>query len=195
MSEYSPAWSLEDLVSRSGVPARTIRYYIAEGLLPGPGARGKSAAYGEDHLLRLLMVRRLVDQRIPLAEIRTMLSPLSLDEVRALLAEEEQRSQMLQQAARSPSPRAYIASLLEQAQSQTSKRVTTSPAGGYGKLSSPPPAKSTIVSHQPSADMNWRRIELAPGLEVHVRSDYLHANPDIVQRIVDQARSEIQRDH
>jgi len=92
------------------------------------------------------MVRRLGEQRIPLAEIRTMLAPLSLDDVRTLLAEEEQRSQMLQQAAKSPSPRAYIASLLEQAQSQSPVRLSSVPDGGYQKLSSSLVAKVLAIS-------------------------------------------------
>ena len=75
------------------MPVRTIRFCfsIAQGLLPGPQGRGKAAAYREEHLLRLQLIRRLSEQRVPLAEIRARVAPLALEEVRALLGEEERR--------------------------------------------------------------------------------------------------------
>ena len=48
--------SIDELARSSELPVRTIRYYVAEGLLPGPGGRGKAATYGEDHLLRLRLI-------------------------------------------------------------------------------------------------------------------------------------------
>ena len=42
--------TLEDLVNISGLPIRTVRFYIQEGLLPGPDSRGKNARYTEEHL-------------------------------------------------------------------------------------------------------------------------------------------------
>src|ERR1700749_2322863 len=81
--------TIEELAERVGVPVRTVRFYITEGLVPGPEGRGKAATYGEDQLLRLRLVRRLSDRRVPLVEIRAILAPLSLDEVRTLLGEEQ----------------------------------------------------------------------------------------------------------
>ena len=52
---------IEELADLVGVPVRTVRYYIAEGLLPGPGTRGKGTVYGEEHLLRLRLIRLLAD--------------------------------------------------------------------------------------------------------------------------------------
>src|SRR5436190_19922923 len=83
---------IEELAERAGVRVRTVRFYIAEGLLPGPGARGRAAAYGEEHLLRLRLIRRLAERHVPLAELRGLLSSLPLDQVRALMGDAHRRA-------------------------------------------------------------------------------------------------------
>ena len=191
MSDRSLSLTMDDLVARSGVPARTIRYYISEGLLAGPGARGKSAAYGEDQLLRLLMIRRLADRRVPLVEIRDMLSSLSPDQMRSLLAEEEQYSQRRQQAIQTQSPRAYIASLLEEARGQSVPGASQPERTPQTFTARFRPATSPDVT----ATSDWQRIELAPGLELHVRTDRAPALDSLVRRIVDTVRETRIRDH
>lgn len=47
------SYGLVELANRSGVPARTIRYYQSVGLLPKPERVGKEAVYAEEHLDRL----------------------------------------------------------------------------------------------------------------------------------------------
>jgi DNA-binding transcriptional MerR regulator len=68
----SPAtqFDLPDLADRAGVSIRTVRYYIQQGLLPKPEARGPGAHYKEEHLDRLLLIKRLQKEHLPLAEIR-----------------------------------------------------------------------------------------------------------------------------
>lgn len=46
-------FTLSELAEQSGVPARTIRFYISRGLLTGPAGAGRSAAYTREHLERL----------------------------------------------------------------------------------------------------------------------------------------------
>ncbi|ONM46423.1 MerR family transcriptional regulator [Nocardia donostiensis] len=48
-----PRYSRTQLAERSGVPARTIRYYHSLGLLPKPGRAGKAVVYDDQHLERL----------------------------------------------------------------------------------------------------------------------------------------------
>src|SRR5438876_4354488 len=107
-----PLMSIEELAARAGVRVRTVRFYVAEGLLPGPGARGRAAAYGEEHLLRLRLIRRLAERHVPLAEIRARLAYLSLDEMRALLAEEDRRAVILATAAGAEAASDYVGALL-----------------------------------------------------------------------------------
>jgi len=114
MREQGQKLTVEMLAESVGVSVRTVRFYITRGLIPGPGARGKSATYGEEHLLKLRLVRRLSEQRVPLTDIREQMSGLSLEEVRSLLDEEIQRDEELQQAM---SPEAYVSELLNRARS------------------------------------------------------------------------------
>ncbi|HEV7216840.1 MAG TPA: MerR family transcriptional regulator, partial [Chloroflexota bacterium] len=120
--------SIEALAERVGLPLRTIRFYIARGLLHGPGSRGKAAAYGEDHLLRLQLIRRLAESRMPLEEIRQRLAGLSLTDVRLVLAEEERRGAELLVAERAPSPKEYVSALLRRSQAARQGVLPGSPA-------------------------------------------------------------------
>ncbi len=61
--------TLAELALASGVAARTIRYYIARGLVPPPLAGGRSTCYGDAHLERLERIRELQSQGLTLAEV------------------------------------------------------------------------------------------------------------------------------
>lgn len=61
---------LTELADRAGVSIRTVRYYIQQGLLQEPEARGPGAHYSEEHLDRILLIKRLQKEHLPLAEIR-----------------------------------------------------------------------------------------------------------------------------
>ncbi len=63
------ALTLADLADASGLPARTIRFYIARGLLNGPAKAGRSAAYTPEHLARLEQIKRLQREGRTLTEI------------------------------------------------------------------------------------------------------------------------------
>ncbi|MFQ3665965.1 MAG: MerR family transcriptional regulator [Sphingomonadaceae bacterium] len=66
---------MRDLEKASGIGRETIRFYIREGLLPEPVRTARNAAiYHEEHLTRLLAIRRLRDDRfLPLGVIRVLL--------------------------------------------------------------------------------------------------------------------------
>src|SRR5215469_18173543 len=61
--------SLAELSEESGIPARTIRFYIARGLLEGPVKGGRGAVYTEEHLQRLEKIKHLQAEGRMLAEI------------------------------------------------------------------------------------------------------------------------------
>ncbi len=66
--------TLAELSAASGIPARTIRFYIARGLLNGPVKAGRSAAYTDEHLARLETIKQLQDSGRMLSEIAHDLS-------------------------------------------------------------------------------------------------------------------------
>lgn len=216
--------TIEELAERVAVPVRTIRFYITEGLLPGPGGRGKAAVYGEEHLLRLQLIRRLVDQHLPLKEIRERLSALSVSDVRAILAEEQRQEEAAREGGQALSPREYVSNLLARAKlarlpSEPARAAAAPPATAKaGPLGAPDvgpscaaesvdqPAHTSIRrtdrpqvgglarrleegarayrSYQDSSTGLWRRWELAPGVELHIRGDVEKAYPERMQRLL-----------
>lgn len=70
MSEYDPRFTLEELVEASSVSARTIRYYIEEGILPRARGRGRASYYTTRHIEALSRITRLKEQGLSLDEIR-----------------------------------------------------------------------------------------------------------------------------
>ena len=61
--------SLAELAVKTGCPPRTIRFYIAKGLLPGPSKAGRGASYGAEHVLRLSEIRGWQAKGLTLTEI------------------------------------------------------------------------------------------------------------------------------
>lgn len=178
-----PGFTIDELAERCGVSVRAIRFYIAQGLLPGPGARGKSATYGEEHLARLRLIRQLSERHVPLAKIQDLLQGLSLAEVKALLEMEEDRAVQLMEAERRKSPRDYVSALLDDARQarykslpQRQRAPDTSIEPAQRDLLRAPapqsPAGETVspASEQGSSE-TWYRWTLAPGIELHVSAD------------------------
>lgn len=63
------AYKLAELAVASETPPRTIRFYIAQGILQGPVMAGRAAVYGGEHLARLKQIAELKQQGLTLAEI------------------------------------------------------------------------------------------------------------------------------
>ena len=61
--------TVAELAEDSGVSARTIRYYIARGVLPPPAVGGRGAFYAEEHLERLGRIQSMQAQGLTLAQI------------------------------------------------------------------------------------------------------------------------------
>src|SRR5882757_5714846 len=70
--EGEPTYTLAELVERSGLPARTIRWYQSEGLLPKPGKQGRDAVYRVEHVERLRLIAELRDRGLTLVAIRDL---------------------------------------------------------------------------------------------------------------------------
>jgi DNA-binding transcriptional MerR regulator len=70
--DVADQFGLAELVDRSGLPARTIRWYQSEGLLPKPTKKGRDAVYTDDHLQRLQVIAELRDRGLTLTAIRDL---------------------------------------------------------------------------------------------------------------------------
>ncbi len=66
-------YALDELEALSGLPRRTIRYYIQLALVDHPVGETRAASYGWKHLSQLLRIRELSDEGLSLEAIRTRL--------------------------------------------------------------------------------------------------------------------------
>jgi DNA-binding transcriptional MerR regulator len=162
------------------VSERTIRYYITEGLFDHEFPKhGVTSVFGYEHLLTLLVIRKLQTDRLPISFIRTLLAQKTVDELEKLLGEDVRvfgsrtdleayrtatghtdDSEVMELHA-NPGPdqkkeaRAYLESLLFDA--------AASPEAE-------PPAFSLAPEPAPASrgSSDWRRYEIVPGVELHV---------------------------
>ena len=62
-------YSLTELSNKTGISPRNIRYYISKNLLEGPNQVGRNAVYTEDHLNRLIEIKKMKEKGLSLHEI------------------------------------------------------------------------------------------------------------------------------
>jgi DNA-binding transcriptional MerR regulator len=146
-----PLLTIDELATRAGVPVRTVRFYIAEGLLPGASTRGKGASYTQEHLDRLQLIRLLVARHLPLVEVRELVTRLPPDEVRDVIQEEQERTEeVAAQASKPTSPKDYLSALLDQARGYPSQGIATGGVpGSRGAVSAPRPQQQPKKEDQP----------------------------------------------
>jgi len=140
---------------------RTIRYYIAEGLIQAPGEKqGTASVFGYQHLLQLIAIKKLQAEHLPIRKIRELVNGKTERELESLLGIGASSAKRGGSEAKQ-----YLESLLTQ-----SKRFD-------GPSSPPPPMFAAgAAPSQAQADdtmaASWQRVEIEPGLELHIRSDY-----------------------
>lgn len=131
---------------------RTIRYYLAEGLIQTPEEKqGTASVFSYLHLLQLLTVKKLQAEHLPIRKIRELVAGKSEQELETLIG-------VRGPSGKKTEAKRYLESLLASA-------------------SSPPPRETAAAAPPPSQDFaaaphSWQRVEIEPGLELHVRSDY-----------------------
>ena len=65
--------TLAELADATGIPARTIRFYISRGLLEGPAKAGRGAVYTSAHVERLEKIKALQAEGRLLSEIAPLM--------------------------------------------------------------------------------------------------------------------------
>ncbi|MBQ9279855.1 MAG: MerR family transcriptional regulator [Clostridia bacterium] len=63
-------YKVSELADKAGVTKRTIHYYISKGLLMPPVGSGVNSVYGDEHLQRILLIKKLQSEYMPLNKIR-----------------------------------------------------------------------------------------------------------------------------
>lgn len=79
-----PELTLTELADASGLQPRTIRSWVAQGLIPGPLSRGPAARYPADQLERILAIRTMKDRLgMSLSDIRHELLVATAEQIQA----------------------------------------------------------------------------------------------------------------
>lgn len=81
----SAQYRIGELAEKAGVTRRTVHYYMGRGLLPASQGSGLGTTYSDEHLYRIMLIKKLQDQYLPLDQIRKRIINMSLDEVRRCL--------------------------------------------------------------------------------------------------------------
>ena len=205
MSDASPRYSITELADLARVTPRTVRYYLAQGLIPSPGSTGPGVKYGDDVLDRLRLIRRLQREHLPLAEIRTRLSGLDGPSI-AGLADEFPTAGAASRSAPGPDDTAlaYVRRLLmpELRPGRSLLKRVEARELPPPFLSSPPepavvtPLPSVSGDAEPRANerSQWERITLAQDVELHVRRPLPRPVSKKVDRLVTIARELLEED-
>ncbi len=158
---------------------RTVRYYSTEGLLAPPeGKQGLNSVYGYQHLLQLLVIKRLQAEHLSIRKIKELVEGKSERELEHLLDVEERTKAQARSA-----PKNAATEYLETLLTRPAARVSAAPA--------PPPSVGFAATASHSA---WSRVEVEPGLELHIRDDYrLPDDAKERQRLARKLLSEIQQ--
>ena len=204
-------YSLQDLADLAGVSPRTVRYYVAQGLLPSPGQVGPGTRYTEAHLARLRLIRRLQREHLPLAEIRTQLAQLDDETVADLVAAEAPpapdnsaldyvRAVLGGQGpGAGPGSVAPLASRAILAVPVPAARRTflAEEQSPYvvGRIALPPSPASQSASPEPAAQRSqWDRIALSPDIELNIRRPLSRHQNKQVERLIAIARELLEED-
>jgi DNA-binding transcriptional MerR regulator len=155
--DESPSYSLDELSREADVTPRTIRYYIAEGLLPPPESIGRNARYGQEHLDRLRFIGQLKAQFLPLKEIRTRIRSMSPEAISRAATVQERRALASRRPPRASSAEDYVASVLREA----------SPAYEARAMERPP----RPAMQPPPQDRSWKRIRISDDAELLITDD------------------------
>ena len=77
---------LDELATLTGLSARTVRYYIAQGLVDRPEGAKRGAYYTQRHVEQLLLIRRWSEAGLSLERIRELVAGAPEDPPRRSIA-------------------------------------------------------------------------------------------------------------
>ncbi|HEX8098291.1 MAG TPA: MerR family transcriptional regulator [Pyrinomonadaceae bacterium] len=159
---------------------RTTRYYLAEGLIsPAEEKQGTASVFGYLHLLQLLSVKKLQAEHLPIRKIRELAAGRTERELERLLgiegggAAKNEAMAYLEKLLMKPTAPSQqnFAPPSPQASAGGGQMRATSAAPQVGYTSLAPGRTVGPVSSSEGAG-TWERLEIEPGLELHVHGDY-----------------------
>lgn len=206
--------TLDELSERTGVERRTLRSWVAEGLIAPPDKTGRGARYPEGNVARALAVRALKEgDGLSFAEIRRRLWLAGDEELAAIAArgagrerptsslKEYLASVRAGQPADRPSEPQEAAvqrrapSVAEAAPGEApddTAEADSAPALGPAGLQALIAVLEGVAKVPPGRrrpTTEWRRIPITPDLELAVRGDVTPKEQEMLERVADLIRS------
>ncbi len=184
-----PTYLPKDASGRAAedVNPRLVRFYTTEGLMPDALREGREARYTFEHLVNLLVVRKLMAEGFGSGAIRSALAGQGAEQVASLL-EGETQLQIVPKSTSGPADAAKAAFLDEvraraglgakapAAAEKTSRSAAPSAAGLPDHLLAAALGRAPAApAATPLADVptNWTRVKVLDGLEISVRDDFM----------------------
>ena len=144
--------------------ARTVRFYIQEGLVDPPhGSSGPAALYGFRHLLQLVTVKVLQSHYLPIRKIKETIDNLTDEELEKLL--DGWRSEPL--AGGDPGESAVA--LLRGFMGESPPQPEYMPRAYLESFKTGGSDKTDVKYGQLQPAKGWTHYELYPGIELHVK--------------------------
>ena len=174
-------YSLKEVATQVGVELRVLRSWMGSPyrILRGVG-RGSGARYSQHFRDRAMLAQRLRTENVTLGEIAKRLSGIPDEELEQLLAggvgamQQKGRGSAADYAAAALSSRGMFTSALQQRM-----------AGHSATRSQQVPAATT--SQRAGARVNWERITLSDGVEIHVRRPMNREENRLLERLLEEA--------
>ena len=190
-------YSITELEKHTGLTRRTIHYYTKEKLIPPPDGIGGGAKYGEEHLLRLQLIKEMQKSHLKLSGIREALDAMNISEMNQLY-EKAQRGKIRSWDLDSIENWLVDSSEVE----ATDKNSMNYPPGqnisaesNYSFLNPgnrPRKKKKTRnvsylkdLKRTTVPDASWERFSVLDGVEINVRSDIMQKYGTIVKNWIE----------
>lgn len=196
-------YTLTELTELADVSTRTVRYYIAEGLLPPPDSAGPRATYSQGHLDRLRLIGLMKEAYLPLREIRRRLDVMTDNDVATALSEGSfgmppEAAPMIAEERDDAS--SYLRRIMRDARergdrqdrpaSSESRAAMRQQTDELRRATREHASGSHHTSRQISGDIGsqWRRVELGPDVELLIREDAFERNQSRVEWLINWAQ-------
>jgi len=190
-------YSITELEKHTGLTRRTIHYYTKEKLIPPPDGTGGGAKYGEEHLLRLQLIKEMQKSHLKLSGIREALDAMNISEMNQLY-EKAQRGKIRSWDLDSIENWLVDSSEVEATDKNSMNylpRQNISEESNYSFLNPgnrPSKKKRTRnvsylkdLKRTTVPDASWERFSVLDGVEINVRSDIMQKYGTIVKNWIE----------
>ena len=190
-------YSITELEKHTGLTRRTIHYYTKEKLIPPPDGIGGGAKYGEEHLLRLQLIKEMQKSHLKLSGIREALDAMNISEMNQLY-EKAQRGKIRSWDLDSIENWLVDSSEVEATDKNSMNYLpgqNINEESNYSFLNPgnrPSKKKKTRnvsylkdLKRTTVPDASWERFSVLDGVEINVRSDIMQKYGTIVKNWIE----------